>query len=69
VSVNVALAPLLRRSFVQVTVPPAPGAGVVHAKAGPSVCASDTNVVPAGNASVSTGPNDVPGPLLRTVTE
>ena len=49
-SVKVALAPFASDAFVQVIVPPAPTAGVVHEK--PAGAMSDANVTPAGSVCV-----------------
>jgi hypothetical protein len=48
---NVALAPLTNVVVVQLTVPVAPTAGVVHVKGDPAFCVSETKVVPAGRGS------------------
>jgi len=53
--------------MVQVMVPPAPGAGFEQLKAGPAVCASETNVVPVGSVSVSDTLFAPPVPLFITV--
>src|SRR5438067_5170798 len=50
---NVAFAPVPNMEIVQLTVPVPPTAGVEQRKAGPLVCAKETNVVFAGVASVS----------------
>jgi hypothetical protein len=50
---KLALAFAAKVAMVQVTVPVAPGAGLVQEKDGPAVCAIDTNVVFAGVASLS----------------
>jgi hypothetical protein len=50
--VKVAVAPAVSVVKLHVTVPVAPTAGFVHAAADPEFCASETNVVPAGTASV-----------------
>jgi hypothetical protein len=53
VSVKLAVAPAASVASEQLTLPLALTAGVVHVKAGPAVCASETNAVPAGSASES----------------
>lgn len=53
-------------AIVQVTVPVPPGGGLVHAKAGPVDCDSETNVVFAGTASVSETLAAFDGPLFVT---
>ena len=50
---------------VQLTVPPAPTAGVVHAQ--PAAAASDAKVAPAGIVSVNTALMAAFGPLFVTV--
>jgi hypothetical protein len=65
-SEKVALAPEAIEAMVQLTVPPAPTAGVVQLNAGPAVCVEETNVVPAGSASESVTPVTL-GPALATV--
>jgi hypothetical protein len=65
-SVKLAVPPLANVTRLHVTVPPAPTAGVVQAKAGPASCTPDTNVVPAGNTSVSVTLCALPGPALLT---
>ena len=52
-SLNVAVAPAANTEIVQLTVPVPPAAGVEQLKAGPLVCANETNVVLAGVASVN----------------
>lgn len=64
-SVNVADAPLARLGFVQVTVPFAPTAGVVHVQ--PAGGASETKFTPAGSASLSEALAAADGPLFVTV--
>src|SRR5260221_274835 len=49
---------------LQLTVPPAPAAGVVQVNVGPDVCANDTNVVPAGSASLNAVACAALGPLF-----
>ena len=49
---NVADAPAERVPIEQVTVPCAPGAGLMQLNVGPAVCDSETNVLPAGSGSV-----------------
>jgi len=51
--VNVAVAPEAMLALVHVTVPLVPTLGLVQMNAGPVFCAVETNVVFAGNASVS----------------
>ena len=63
---NVAFAPALKpvaRSHLTIPVPPA--AGVVMLQ--PAGAVADTNVVPAGIASVSVSAVDDSGPLLLTM--
>lgn len=68
-SVNTATAFAGKVSIVQLIVPvPLPALGVVQVKAGPDVCASDTNVVPPGTELVSTTLCASSGPLLVTST-
>jgi hypothetical protein len=67
-SVKLAAPPLASVARLHVTVPPAPTAGVVQVKAGPEFCTPDTNVVPAGNASVSVTLCALLGPALLTPT-
>jgi len=67
VSVNCAVAPLARVLKEQVTVPPAPADGVTHDAVGPLSWVSETKVVPAGSASVSTTSCAMSGPALETV--
>jgi hypothetical protein len=50
--VKSACAPAASDAMVQVTVPPAPTAGVVQLKAGPVDCANDWKVVFGGSVSV-----------------
>ena len=64
---KVAVAPLIRVSRLQVTVPVAPTAGEEHVNAGPPVCANETNVVLAGTASDSATFCASAEPLLVTV--
>ncbi len=52
-SVKAATAPAGSEAMLQLTVPPAPTAGLVHEKAGPVFWARETNVVPAGRVSVT----------------
>src|SRR5262249_6876965 len=66
-TVKVAEAPAARVGVVAVMVPVVPTAGVVTAKAGPAVCASETKVVPTGTTSVSCTFWASLGPLLTTV--
>ena len=67
IRVNVADAFEARVAMLQLTEPVAPTLGFVQSNAGP-VCASDTNVVPAGSASVSVTLCASLGPLFVTVT-
>jgi hypothetical protein len=55
-------------AIVHVIVPVPPTGGVAHAKAGPSVWDAETNVIPAGTASVSETVVAFDGPLFVTVT-
>lgn len=55
--------------MLQVIVPDAPTAGVVHEKAGPLVCVAETNVVDGGSVSVSVAFAASDGPLFVSVTE
>jgi hypothetical protein len=67
-SVKAAAAPEASVVMLQLTVPPAPTAGLVQMNVGPDVCANDTNVVPAGSASVSVADCAALGPLfVRTM--
>src|SRR5438105_8934446 len=66
--VNVAEAAAAREVAVKVMVPVPPAGGVVAVKAGPEACASDTNVVFAGTASVKDTAWASLGPLLVRVT-
>ena len=66
--VNVVEAPAASDDRVQLTVPPAPGAGVLQAKAGPDWL-SDTNVKGAGRLSMSATVVAAFGPLFATVME
>ena len=52
----------------QLTVPVPPAAGVVHEKAGPVVCDSETKVVFAGTVSVRAALAAFDGPLFVNVT-
>ncbi len=63
---NVAVAAAGRAAMLHVIVPVPPSAGIVHVKAGPFVCAEETNVVCAGTASVSTTLAASEGPLFVT---
>ena len=65
--VKVADAPEARLAFVHVTVPAAPTLGFVQANTGPMFCASETNVVLAGNVSVKETLVAGEGPLFVTV--
>jgi len=65
---NVADAPAGSVAIVHVIVPVAPAGGVVHAKVGPVVWLSETNVVPAGTVSVSDTLAASEGPAFATVT-
>jgi hypothetical protein len=65
---NVAFVPAASDGELHVIVPVAPTGGVVHAKAGPPVCDSETNMVFAGTASVSDTVCASEGPLLVTTT-
>ena len=53
VSVSVAVCPAGKLTAVQVTVPPAPTAGVEQTSAGPPVWTSETNVIVPGRTSLS----------------
>ena len=64
VRLNAALPPAARVAMVQVTVPPAPTAGVTHDQPGAAV--SDTKVVPAGSVSARVAPVAASGPALAT---
>jgi len=66
-NVNVAVAPGASVAAVAVNVPVPPTAGFDSVKAGPAVCAADTNVVFAGTASLSDTLLALLGPLLLTV--
>ena len=66
---NVADAPAGSVAIVQVIVPVPPAAGVVHAKVGPVVWLSETNVVPDGMVSESDTLAASPGPPFATVIE
>ena len=66
ITVNCALA-VAASVPVQVVVPAAPTGGLIHMKEGPLVWLSDTNVVPAGSASVSVTVWASLGPPLATV--
>src|SRR2546430_17347660 len=50
---KLALAPAANVAIAHVTVPVPPAAGLVQVNAGPLICATDTNVVFAGVASLS----------------
>ena len=63
-SVNAAL-PVAKLAFVQLTVPPAPTAGVVQLQ--PPGDESETNVVPAGSVSESDAFAALLGPAFATV--
>jgi hypothetical protein len=65
--VNDPVAPDVNVVKLHVTVPVPPAGGLAHAAVGPLFCASDTNVVPAGTASVIATLCASPGPLLVTV--
>lgn len=64
VRVNTAL-PTANAGLEQVTVPPVPIVGVVQLQ--PASAGSDTNVVPAGNVSLSETVEAESGPLLVAV--
>jgi hypothetical protein len=64
--VNVAVALDARLAFVHVTVPAAPTLGFAQMNAGPVFCASETNVVLAGNVSVNETLVAGDGPLFVT---
>lgn len=66
-SENVADAALTSVAAVQEMLPVPPAAGVVHVNVGPAVCVSDTNVVPAGTASVTVTPAASEGPPFAAV--
>src|SRR5438552_206472 len=67
--VNVAKAAAVRDAAVRVIVPVPPAGGVVGVNnVAPPVCVSDTNVVPAGTASVKDTAWASLGPLLVRVT-
>src|SRR5688572_8171983 len=63
-SLKVAVAPAPNVEIVQLTVPVPPTAGVEQLKAGPLVCANETNVVLAGIASVNATLTAPLGPRL-----
>lgn len=65
-TLNVADAPVGSAAIMQVTVPAAPTAGVVHPNVGPAVCDSETKVVPAGRGSVMETLAASLGPLFTT---
>src|SRR6266849_4330643 len=66
-TVNVADAPAARVVSVPVIVPVPPAGGLVNVKAGPLVWLSETKVVLAGTASLSTTLGAAAGPALLTV--
>ena len=67
-SVNVCTSPRFIAAASHVTVPPAPIAGVEQTKVSGPLCASDTNVSPAGIVSVRLTAGDVAsGPVSPTV--
>src|SRR5438445_11512988 len=63
---KVAKPPAARVASVAVNVPEPPAGGLDSTKAGPAVWLAETNVVPAGTASVSVTPWASLGPLLVT---
>ena len=67
VMLNAALMPAPRAPIVQLTVPPLPTGGLVHANAGPAVWLEETNVDPAGTGSDRVTALASLGPLLDTV--
>src|SRR5260370_1216476 len=66
--VKEAEAPFASVAIEQLTVPPLPTDGFVQVNAGPTVCISDTKVVPAGSVSLSMTLCASLGPLFTTVT-
>ena len=66
--VNVAVDPAPTVAAVHEMTPVPPTAGFVHVNGGPLVCASDTNVVPTGTASVRVTPVASADPPFDTVT-
>ena len=68
-TVKAATAPAGSEAMLQLTVPPAPTAGLVHEKAGPVFWARETNVVPAGRVSVTAAVWASDGPLLVRLIE
>ena len=52
--------------FVQVTVPPAPTAGVLHDQVGPEVCCNETKVMSPGRMSSISALAAASGPLFVT---
>jgi len=65
---NVAEALLARVVIVHVSGVLDPGAGALHVNAGPAVCATETQVVPTGGASVNVTLSAPTAPMLATVT-
>jgi hypothetical protein len=57
--------PIARTGFVQLTEPPAPGAGVEHVQ--PAGAESETKVIVPGSASFNVAASAVSGPPLMTV--
>src|SRR5207244_2212237 len=64
VRVKAAVAPLANEAIVQVTVPPAPGGGVVQTKTGPLVWLRETKVRWAGRGSLRETAAASLGPLF-----
>src|SRR5438132_770245 len=67
VIVNCALPPFGNSEMVHATVPPLPGGGVLQVAAGPVSCTSETNVTPAGRASVNEASLAASGPAFDSV--
>lgn len=67
ISVKVAEAPEFKVDALQLIEPVAPAAGVEQEKDGPVFFANDTNVVPAGTASLSDTACARSGPAFATV--
>jgi hypothetical protein len=67
-NVKVAVAPAANDPIEQLIVPVAPTAGVMQVNAGPAVCDSEANVVPAGTPSVRTTAFTALAPPLVTMT-
>jgi hypothetical protein len=67
VMLNPALMPAPRVLIVQLTAPPLPTGGLVHANVGPAIWLEETNVDPPGNGSDRVTALASLGPLLDTV--